>query len=41
VIEPGCKPRLAKIKGKWITLAKLGELPFTAAHRKAANQFAD
>jgi len=41
VIEPDRKPRLAKLEGKWIPLDKLGELPFTAAHRKAANQFSN
>ncbi len=34
------KPLLAKLKGKWVSVANLGELPLTTAHRKAANQFA-
>ena len=34
------KPLLAKLNGKWVSVAKLGELPLTSAHRKAANQFA-
>ena len=34
------KPLLAKLKGKWVSMANLGELPLTTAHRKAANQFA-
>ena len=39
VIEPARKPRLAKLNGEWIPLAKLDELPFTSSHHKAANQF--
>jgi len=34
------KPLLAKLKGKWVPLANLDEIPLTTAHRKAANQFA-
>jgi len=34
------KPLLAKLKGKWISVANLSEIPLTTAHRKAANQFA-
>ena len=39
VAEPKRKPRLAKLKGEWLPLAKLAELPLTAAHRKASDYF--
>jgi len=39
VAEPKRKPRLAKLKGEWLPVAKLAELPLTAAHRKASDCF--
>ena len=36
VIRPARKPRLAKLEGEWLPLAKLYEIPLTAAHRKVA-----
>ena len=39
VAEPKRKPRLAKLKGEWLPVAKLAELPLPAAHRKAADCF--
>ena len=35
------KPRLAKLEGEWFPLAKLSDLPLTAAHRKAATCLRD
>ena len=41
VIRAARKPRLAKLKGEWLPLAKLDELPLTSAHRKAATRLWD
>ncbi|MGB0548964.1 MAG: A/G-specific adenine glycosylase [Limisphaerales bacterium] len=38
VIRPARKPRLAKLEGEWLPLAKLDEIPLTAAHRKVAGR---
>jgi len=32
------KPRLAKLHGEWVSLAKIDKFPLTAAHRKAAKR---
>jgi len=39
VIAPTRKPPLANLTGEWLPVAKLAELPLTAAHRKAATRF--
>ena len=41
VIRPARKPRLAKLEGEWLPLAKLDEIPLTAAHRKVAGRLLD
>ena len=38
VIRPARKPRLARLEGEWLPLAKLDEIPLTAAHRKVAGR---
>ena len=38
VIRPARKPRLAKLEGELLPLAKLDEIPLTAAHRKVAGR---